>query len=128
MIRYLKLLEVLELHRRVMEQSGGASGVRDLGLLESALAQPLMTFGGEDLYPSVVEKACALGFSLIMNHPFVDGNKRIGHAAMEVFLILNGMEINASVDEQEQIILAIAAGEKGREAFLEWLQEHIVTS
>jgi death on curing protein len=128
MTRYLKLLEVLELHRRVIEQSGGASGIRDLGLLESALAQPLMTFGGEDLYSSVVEKACALGFSLIMNHPFVDGNKRIGHAAMEVFLILNGMEINASVDEQEKIVLAIAAGEKEREAFLEWLQEHIVAS
>jgi death on curing protein len=87
-----------------------------------------MTFDGEELYPSVVEKACALGFSLIMNHPFVDGNKRIGHVAMEVFLILNGMEISASVDEQEQIVLAIASGEKGREAFLEWLQEHIVTN
>ncbi len=127
MTRYLKLLEVLELHRQVIVQSGGASGVRDIGLLESAIAQPLMTFGGEDLYPSLAEKACALGFSLIMNHPFVDGNKRIGHAAMEVFLILNGMEVSASVDEQEQIILAIAAGEKGRETFLAWLQEHIVT-
>jgi death on curing protein len=127
MIRYLKLFEVLELHRQVIAQSGGASGIRDLGLLESALAQPLMTFGGGDLYPSVVEKACALGFSLIMNHPFADGNKRIGHAAMEVFLILNEMEISASVDEQEQIVLAIASGEKGREAFLERLQEHIIT-
>jgi death on curing protein len=128
MTRYLKLLEVLELHRQVILQSGGASGLRDLGLLESAIAQPLMTFGGEDLYPSLAEKACALGFSLIMNHPFADGNKRIGHAAMEVFLILNGMEISASVDEQEHIVLAIASGEKGREAFLEWLQEYIVTN
>jgi death on curing protein len=99
-----------------------------LGLLESAIAQPLMTFGGEDLYPSLAEKAFALRFFLIMNHPFADGNKRIGHAAMEVFLILNGMEISASVDEQEQIVLMIASGEKGREAFLEWLQEHIVTN
>jgi death on curing protein len=70
-----------------------------------------MTFGGEDLYPSLLEKAAALGFSIIMNHPFVDGNKRTGHAAMETFLILNGMEINASVDEQERVVLAIASGE-----------------
>lgn len=60
-----------------------------------------MTFGGEDLYPTVIEKAIALGFSMIMNHPFVDGNKRTGHAALETFLILNGLEISASVDEQE---------------------------
>ena len=93
MTRSLTLVEVLELHRRIIEQSGGAAGVRDLGALESAIAQPLMTFGGEDLYLSVAKKAGALGFSLIMNHPFVDGNKRIGHGAMEVFLILNGLEI-----------------------------------
>ncbi len=126
MTRYLKLLEGLELHRQVTVQSGGASGLRDLGLSESAIAQPPMTFGGEDLYPSLAEKACALGFSLIMNHPFADENKRIGHAAMEVFLILNGMEISASVDEQEHIVLAIASGVKGREAFVEWLQENII--
>jgi death on curing protein len=126
MIRFLPLIEVLELHRRIIEQSGGASGVRDLGALESAIAQPLMTFGGEDLYPSEVKKAGALGFSLIMNHPFVDGNKRIGHAAMEVFLILNGMEISATVDEQEQVILAVAAGEMERESFVQWLQERTI--
>jgi death on curing protein len=67
-----------------------------------------MTFGGEDLYPSLLEKAAALGFSIIMNHPFVDEHKRTGHAAMETFLVLNGMEINASVDEQECLVLAIA--------------------
>lgn len=83
-----------------------------------------MTFGGEDLYPSLLEKAAALGFSIIMNHPFVDGNKRIGHAAMETFLVLNGLEINASVDEQERMVLMLAAGELGREAFVEWLQQH----
>jgi len=84
-MRYLSLIEVLELHRRIINQSGGTLGIRDFGLLESAIAQPRMTFGGEDLYPSLVEKAAALGFALIMNHPFVDGNKRIGHATAEVF-------------------------------------------
>lgn len=123
MMRYLTLLEVLELHRRIIAQSGGTLGVRDFGLLESAIAQPQMMFAGEELYTSLIEKAAALGFSIIMNHPFIDGNKRAGHAALETFLILNGIEINASVDEQENIILAIASGEVGRETFVEWLQE-----
>ena len=123
-MRFLTLIEVLELHRKIIEQSGGAFGIRDVGLLESATAQPRMTFGGEDLYPNLLEKAAALGFSIIMNHPFVDGNKRTGHAATETFLVLNGMEINASVDEQDRVVLAIASGELGREAFVEWLQQH----
>ena len=84
-----------------------------------------MTFGGEELYPTIVEKASALGFSLIQNHPFIDGNKRVGHAAMEVFLVLNGFEINASIDEQEQIILRVASGEISREGFTDWLRTHI---
>jgi death on curing protein len=84
--------------------------VRDLAALESAVAQPYMTFGGRDLYPGVAEKASALAFSLVMNHPFVDGNKRAGHAAMEVFLVLNGYELSAATDEQERIVLGLAAG------------------
>jgi len=125
MIRYLTLVEVLSLHRQIIEQSGGALGVRDLGALESALAQPRMTFGGEDLYPTLVDKAAAVAFSIVMNHPFVDSNKRTGHAAMETFLVLNGMEISASVDEQEQVILALASGNSERESFVEWLKKHI---
>ena len=74
-----------------------------LPALESALAQPQMTFGGEDLYPTLVDKAAALGYALIKNHPFLDGNKRTGHAAMEVFLVLNGYEIHADVEEQEHV-------------------------
>lgn len=126
MIRYLTLVEVLELHRRVLEQSGGASGIRDVGLLESAIAQPRMTFGQQDLYPNLLEKAAALGFSMIMNHAFIDGNKRIGHAVTETFLILNGIEISASIEEQERVILAIAAGTLSREKFLEWLQQNTI--
>jgi death-on-curing protein len=124
-MRYLTLGEVLELYHRVVDRSGGARGIRDLGALESAVAQPQMTYGGLDLYPTVPDKAAALGFSLIMNHPFTDGNKRAGHAAMEVFLVLNGYEIEASVEEQERIILQLASGEIGREAFTQWLHAHI---
>lgn len=125
-MRHLTTDEVLELHRLVIAQSGGGSGVRDPGVLDSALAQPRMTFGGDDLYPTVVEKAAALGFSLVMNHPFVDGNKRIGHAAMETFLVLNGYEIVASTDEQERVVFAMAEGRLEREAFTDWLRAHLV--
>ena len=125
-MRYLTVNEVLELHRLALEQSGGADGVRDQNGLESALAQPSMTFAGQDLYPTLVEKAVALCFSLVMNHPFIDGNKRVGHFAMETFLVLNGKEIEAAVDEQERIILGLAAGEMEREEFSEWLAAHLV--
>ena len=127
MTRYLSLFEVLNLHSQIIQQSGGSVVVRDLAALESAIAQPRMTFGGEDLDPTLVDKAAALGFSIVMNHPFIDGNKRTGHAAMETFLVLNGIEINASVDEQERVILALASGELGREAFVQWTKEHIKT-
>jgi death on curing protein len=125
-IRYLVLDEVLKLHQLLIEQSGGTTGIRDLGGLESALAQPQMTFSGQELYPTVAEKASALGFSLIMNHPFLDGNKRIGHASVEVFLILNNFEIKASVDEQEQVVLRVASGEWERDEFTQWLCDRIV--
>jgi death-on-curing protein len=125
-MRYLSLKEVLELHRLLLASSGGLAGVRDLGLLESAVAQPLMTFGGQELYPTLVEKAAALGFSLIKNHPFNDGNKRVGHAALETFLVLNGHEINSPVDEQERVVLAVAAGEFDRDAFTDWLRARVI--
>jgi death-on-curing protein len=83
-----------------------------------------MTFDGAELYPTIVEKASALGFSLVMNHPFVDGNKRTGHAAMETFLVLHGFEIKASVEEQEKIILQLAAGELQRDVLTDWLRAH----
>lgn len=125
MMRYLNLIEVLELHRLILEQSGGLGGVRELGGLESALAQPRMTFGGQELYATLIAKAAALGFSLVSNHPFVDGNKRIGHATMETFLVLNGEELNTDVDEQEQTILQLAAGKLSREDFTGWVTSHL---
>jgi death on curing protein len=125
-MRYLSLREVISLHSLLIAQSGGSSGLRDRGALESAVAQPEASFGGEDLYPDLASKAAALGHSLIQNHPFVDGNKRIGHAAMEVFLLLNGHEIAASVDEQEKIILDVAGGKVSRIEFGEWIGKHII--
>jgi death-on-curing protein len=127
-VRYLSIAEVVELHRRILIQSGGATGVRDRSALESSIGQPLQTFGGEDLYPSVVAKSAALGFFLISNHPFVDGNKRIGHAALEVTLFMNGAELNASVDEQEKVILGVASGAVSHEQFAEWVERHTTTT
>jgi death on curing protein len=96
-----------------------------MGGLESALAQPRMSFGGEELYPTLADKGAALAFTLIQNHPFVDGNKRIGHAALEAFLLLNGYELDAPVDNQEQVILEVAAGRMRRDIFAVWVEEHI---
>ncbi len=124
-MRYLSISEVFELHNRIISSSGGSRGIRDLNALESAVNQPRQTFDQKDLYPDIVTKAAALCFSLVMNHPFVDGNKRVGHAAMETFLILNGYEIIASVDEQERVMLELAAGKMSRVDFSEWLNNHI---
>lgn len=125
-MRYLVLGEVLTLYKQIMAQSGGAMGIRDLNALESAIMQPRATFGSRDLYPTIVEKATALGFSLIQNHPFLDGNKRTSHAAMETFLILNNFEIVAPVDEQERIIVEIASSKMSRQQFTDWLRDHLV--
>ena len=124
-MRYLSLVEVLELHEAVVASSGGSHGIRDIKALESSVSQPRLTFDNSDLYPDIVSKAASLCFSLVMNHPFVDGNKRVGHAAMETFLILNGYEINATAEEQERIMLDLAAGSLKREALAEWLKNHL---
>ena len=125
MIRSLTITEVLEIYQRIMKQTGGLVAIRDFGALESALAQPYMTFGGNELYPNLAEKAAALGFSLIQNHPFADGNKRTGHAAMAMFLAINGYMIDASIDEQTEVILSVAAGKLELDRFTKWLSNHI---
>ena len=124
-MRYLSLGEIVDLHQALLEQTGGATGIRDLGMLESALAQPRATFGGTDLHPTLVQKAAALGFSLTLNHPFVDGNKRVAHAAMEVFLLLNGIDLNATIDDQERLMLDLADGRITREQLILWLENHV---
>jgi len=126
-MRYLALGEVLELQRLVVAVTGGAGGLHDLGALESAVVQPQLTFGGRDLYSTLAEKAASLCYSLVLNHPFVDGNKRVAHAAMEVFLQLNGAAIVAGVDEQEQLMLGLAAGRVSRQELVNWLDDHIAS-
>jgi death on curing protein len=103
---------------------GGSGGIRDLNVLESALAQLRQSFGGNDLYPDLPSKAATLCFSLVLNHPFIDGNKRIGHACMEVFLSLNGYELRASVNEQERLVFDLAAGQLWRDIFAAWVTQH----
>lgn len=125
-MKYLSIERIFELHEIVIARSGGSAGLRDRGAVESAVAQPMMTFDGIDLYPTLAAKAAAMGYSLIQNHPFIDGNKRIGHAAMEAMLMLNGSEISGGVGEQEQFILAVASGQKSREDLTEWLESRIV--
>ncbi|XXV37067.1 type II toxin-antitoxin system death-on-curing family toxin [Sorangium sp. So ce302] len=119
------MAEVFFLHERVLAASGGAAGVRDLRAVEAAVAQPKATFGGEELYPTVIAKAATLCFSLVQGHPFIDGNKRVGHAAMEVFLMLNGYSLDAHVDVQERIMLSLASGALSRHELLAWLEQHV---
>lgn len=126
MTYFLTLSQILFLHQRLIQQSGGTPGLRDIAGLESAVAQPRMTFDEKDLYPSLTDKAAALGYSLIKNHPFIDGNKRICYAAMEVLLVLNGYEIDASIADQEKIILQLATGKMERAELVHWLKDHLV--
>lgn len=125
-MEFLALDDVLELHEEMITVIGGARGVKDSNLLDSALSQPQMTFGGEDFYPTIAEKAVALAFSLIQNHPFNDGNKRAGHAAMLLFLDINGYDFADDLDEQERVILAVAGSTMGREEFTDWVKAHVV--
>jgi death-on-curing protein len=127
-MRYLTVHEVLDLHRRIIAQSGGTFGIHDLGALQSALAQPQMTFGDADLYPSLIDKVSAFGYSFIMNHPFVEANERTGPAAIETLLVLNEFELDASIDEQEKIFLQLSSGELRRNEFTDWLRTHVKTS
>lgn len=120
---YLSFEQLLWLHERQIRTFGGSQGVRDRGGAEAALARPQMTFDGEDLYPDVEVKAAALMHSLVMNHPFVDGNKRVGAVAAELFLSLNGVELEATDDELVEIAFAVARGEVTAEALGIWLRQ-----
>lgn len=122
---YITLEQIIELHDLLVRETGGSHGVRDMGAVESAVAQPQMGFGGEELYPTLVEKAAALGFSLINNHAFVDGNKRIGLSATVALLRANGHDLKTSNDELEAVVLAVAAGEMARDEWTNWLRAHL---
>ena len=123
MIRLTKE-KTLQLHAMLIRQTGGADSVREAGLLESALESPFATFGGQELYPTLAEKAARLGFSLMCNHPFVDGNKRIGVLAMLVFLQVNGAVITATNDDVIALGLGVASGAMKYDALLHWVHAH----
>jgi death-on-curing protein len=116
--------QALILHKQLIEATGGSMGVRDEGLLESALSNPFQSFGGAELYSSIQEKAAQLCFGLVKNHPMVDGNKRLGTHIMLVFLALNGYELSYSQKELSRIILELASGEIGAEDIRRWIIEH----
>lgn len=116
--------QVLKLHDALLEEFGGTSGIRDQGLLDSALNTPFATFGGKYLYPSLQAKAAQLGFGLVSNHPFVDGNKRTGAHVMLVFLAINGVDLNYVQEELIDIILRVASGNINAQGLLEWILEH----
>jgi len=123
-VEYLTIEEVLLLHARLIQRTGGSGGVRDMDLLDSALARPQATFGGEELYPSLWNKAAALMHSLVKNHPFVDGNKRTALTAAGLFLGLNGYALAASNEEVLDFTQRAAVSEIDLESMAVWLENH----
>jgi death-on-curing protein len=116
--------KVLLLHKLIAAETGGAVGVRDMGLLESALEGVLATYGGQELYPTKEEKGARLGFTLISNHAFVDGNKRIGMYVMLTFLEVNGIRTDCTNEEVVKTGLAVAAETMSYEELRDWVREH----
>lgn len=116
--------QLLKMHSDLLAQTGGLDGLRDEGLLESALAAPFQTYDVQELFRSIQEKAARLAYGLIQNHPFIDGNKRIGTHAMLVLLALNGIELIYTQDELSDIILKIAASTASYEDLLAWILKH----
>ncbi len=117
-----------QLHSLSIEKYGGTQGLRDEGLLESAIARPFQTFGGEYLYPDPLDKAAAIGESLIMNHPFLDGNKRTGFLAMFAVLDAFGLSLTAPEDEAYQTTIKVSTGEMGFEGLRDWLKANTLLS
>jgi len=115
-VEFLGLDDVLEIHRDQIERYGGLFGIRDMGLLQSAIAMPAAGFGAQYLHGDIFEMAAAYLFHITQNHPFVDGNKRTGAVAAVVFLEMNGVELNADEDELESLVRSVATGESDKAA------------
>jgi len=124
-IVFLSVEDVLQIHVRVVEEFGGDQGLRDRGLLGSAVAMPQSTFAGGFLHADVAEMAAAYHYHLCSNHPFLDGNKRVAVAASEIFLLSNGNELIASDDELEELTLGVARGQMSKEAVIAFFKQHI---
>ena len=116
---------VIAIHEDQLKRHGGLPGVRDDGLLESALAQPFASFGGQDLYPSVQEKAARYGYGIINNHPFADGNKRTGTALIISFLRANGVRFKPRWEDLYETIIAVADGSMGYDELVDWIEQHL---
>ncbi len=116
--------QVIMLHSQLVMETGGCDGIRDEALLESALHAPFQGFGNTEIYPSILQKASRLCYGLVMNHPFIDGNKRIGAHVMLVFLELNGIELTYTQEELADKILMLAAGKLSFEELYSWVIEH----
>ena len=125
MTEYLSIAQVLHLHALQTARFGGSRRLRDRGALEAAVARPQATFGGEDLHEDVAAKAAALAHSLIQNHPFLDGNKRVGAMAMELFLLVNGHALRASDEDLEDVVLAVARDGLAAEALAIWIRQRL---
>ncbi len=122
---FLQIAEILEIHQILIDLFGGMPGIRDEGLLESALSQPQATFFGELLHPTIHEQAAAYLYHIAKNHPFLDGNKRTAYGAMETFLRLNGCNINLSNEQAYNMVMQVAQGEMSKEALSNLLEQHI---
>ena len=120
----LSKTQVIMLHQRLIQETGGSDGIRDECLLDSALSNPFQSFGGFELYPNIQEKAAQLCFGIVKNHPMVDGNKRLGAHVMLVFMALNGYELSYTQQELSNIILDLAASKIGHDDLLKWIINH----
>ena len=118
--------EVELLHRILIDKFGGSHGIRDIAALESAIARPFQTFDGNDLYPSVLEKASSLIESFLVNHPFIDGNKRTGYTVLRLYLIQNEVDITASQKNKYEFVINIASGPLKYEGILSWPKTNTV--
>ena len=116
--------DVIALHSRVIQTSGGIDGLCDRAGLEAAIAAPLQAFGGQDLFPSMLEKIARLGYGLAANHAFIDGNKRIGMYVMLTFLEVNGIHMECTNEEVVEVGLSVASGTMGYDALLQWVRGH----
>jgi len=121
---FLELEEILEIHSDQLNHYGGSDGIRDMGLLQSAIAMPRAQFGGQFLHANLFEMAAAYLFHLVQNHPFIDGNKRVGAAVADIFLAMNHIDLTANERAYEKLVLAVSRGKIGKPELADFLRRH----